>query len=55
MSGDPADLALARQMLEPAVYAGTAPIEDMRLLESICRRQHASACVKAVKHRMAGR
>ena len=48
-STSPSDWWTARGVLEPKVQAGTATVDEVRLLDQICRNQHDSACQKLCK------
>ena len=50
-----ADWWTARRALEPKLYAGTATVDDVRLLLKVCKNQRDGACQKACKRVLAGR
>ncbi len=46
-SGNPADADKARAILEPRVFNKKATPDEVRLLKSICKNEHDTACVQA--------
>jgi serine/threonine protein kinase len=54
-SSSPADWSTARHFLEPKVNAGTASIDEIRLLDMICHNQHDASCQKLAKRAQSGK
>ena len=50
-----ADWWTARRIIEPKVLAGTATVEELRLLNQICKDQHDRQCLKVVRNALAGK